>query len=178
MEPRVPRGLTLPAAASAAFFLLAPATVAGVVPWRITGWRLQPPLLGVEGGRAAGALLAAAALGVLADCFVRFVVEGRGTPAPPLPTVSLVVRGAYRHTRNPMYLAVVSIVVGQALLFGSVALLEYAAALLAAFAAFVHLYEEPTLRRRHGRQYEIYAANVPRWIPRLSAWPGGSGPRA
>ena len=157
---------------SAVMLVAGPGTVVGLVPWWITRWRLDPPLAGNLPARVAGvALLAAGALAIL-DSFVRFVVRGHGTPAPPLPPTRLVATGLYRHVRNPMYLAVLGAVAGQALLFGSVALLGYTLTLWGAFHAFVVAYEEPRLRRTFGEEYEAFLANVPRWIPRLRPWTG------
>jgi protein-S-isoprenylcysteine O-methyltransferase Ste14 len=99
---------------------------------------------------------------------VRFVVEGLGTPAPVAPTEHLVVGGLYRYVRNPMYVAVASTIVGQALLLGQLVLLPYAALFLAVTATFVRLHEEPALRRRYGAQYDAYRRAVPGWWPRLS----------
>ena len=79
-----------------------------------------------------------------------------GTPAPVAPTAHLVVGGLYRHVRNPMYVAVVGAVVGQALLLGQFGLLVYAALLQVTFIAFVRGYEEPTLRRQFGPEYDAY----------------------
>ena len=104
---------------------------------------------------------------VLVRAFARFVVEGRGTPAPIGPTERLVVGGDYRFVRNPMYLAVVSAVFGQAMIFGSVALLLYGAVVWAVMAAFVRWYEEPWLRERYGQEYDRYCAAVRAWLPRL-----------
>jgi protein-S-isoprenylcysteine O-methyltransferase Ste14 len=104
--------------------------------------------------------------------FVRFVVEGIGTPAPVAPTQNLVVGGLYRHVRNPMYLAVGATIVGQGLLLGRPILLLYAAAFAAVVFAFVLGYEEPTLARQFGAQYEAYRRAVPGWWPRLRRWPG------
>ena len=100
------------------------------------------------------------------SAFGRFVVEGLGTPAPVAPTERLVVGGLYRSVRNPMYLAVFAAIVGQALVLGRVVLLAYAALVLAVTAAFVRLYEEPTLARRYGEEYERYRREVPGWLPR------------
>jgi protein-S-isoprenylcysteine O-methyltransferase Ste14 len=147
-----------------AFLLLAPGTVAGVIPWSIAGWRIHPALF--PGSRAAGTALAAAALAVLLDSFVRFALRGLGTPAPVLPTRHLVVSGLYRWVRNPMYVAVVSLVAGQGLLLGDVRVLGYAAFLWLVFHLFVLSYEEPTLRRTFGAEYDAFCARVPRWIPR------------
>ena len=160
------------AAGSAAFFALAPGVVAGLVPWWLTGWRASQPLpywapLGVVGGA-----LILGGLVVLVHAFRRFVVEGIGTPAPVAPTERLVVGGLYRYVRNPMYLAVVAIIIGQALVLGRPALLVYAAAVGGATAAFVRWYEEPTLRGQFGAQYEAYRRAVPAWWPRFRPWTG------
>lgn len=117
-------------------------------------------------------LLIVAGVPVLLDSFVRFALKGLGTPAPVFPTRHLVVSGWYRYVRNPMYLAVVAVIVGQGLLFGSVNVLAYALIPWLAAHLFVVFYEEPTLRRTFGAEYEIFCTNVPRWIPRLSAWQG------
>jgi protein-S-isoprenylcysteine O-methyltransferase Ste14 len=107
---------------------------------------------------------------VLTSAFLRFVREGAGTPAPVAPTERLVVGGLYRYVRNPMYLAVLAIIVGQGLAFANPRLLAYALAVWVAFAAFVKLYEEPTLKRRYGEQYEEYRRAVRAWWPRLRGW--------
>jgi protein-S-isoprenylcysteine O-methyltransferase Ste14 len=78
--------------------------------------------------------------------------------------------GPYRFVRNPMYVGVVAIVLGEALLLGAVALLWYAAVVWLAFHLFVLGYEEPTLGRSFGDEYKTYRENVPRWLPRLTAW--------
>jgi protein-S-isoprenylcysteine O-methyltransferase Ste14 len=85
------------------------------------------------------------------------------------------VGGLYRYVRNPMYLAVAAIIVGQALVLGQLVLLPYGAAFVLAVTAFVHWYEEPTLRRRFGEEYERYTRAVPRWLPRRTAWDDGGG---
>jgi protein-S-isoprenylcysteine O-methyltransferase Ste14 len=114
----------------------------------------------------------AAGLAFLLPAFIRFVVEGLGTPAPVAPTERLVIGGAYRHVRNPMYLAVGALIVGQGLLLGQTILLLYAVIFAAAVASFVLGYEEPTLARRFGDSYEAYRREVPRWWPRLRPWSG------
>jgi protein-S-isoprenylcysteine O-methyltransferase Ste14 len=153
------------AAGSAVFLALAPGVVAGVVPWLLTGWDVRADWGVVV--RVAGALLVVAGGIVLLQAFARFVREGAGTPAPVAPTEHLVVGGLYRYVRNPMYLAVAATIVGQALLLGSVVLLAYAALFLAVVVAFVRGYEEPTLARRYGAEYESYRAAVPGWWPRV-----------
>jgi protein-S-isoprenylcysteine O-methyltransferase Ste14 len=152
------------AAGSFVFLLLAPGVVVGVVPWLLTGWESNDwPLL----ERVLGALLIAGGVGVLLHAFGRFVFEGLGTPAPVAPTEQLVVGGLYRHVRNPMYVAVAATIIGQALLLGRPVLLAYAALFMAVVAAFVHLYEEPTLMSRYGEEYAAYRRAVPAWLPRL-----------
>ena len=152
---------------SAGFFVVAPGVVAGVVPGWVTGWwdRGDAPAYLVP-LRAVGVLLVVAGVAVLVPAFVRFVAEGIGTPAPAAPTEQLVVGGLYRHVRNPMYLAVIAIVVGQALLLARPVLLVYAAVAAAAMVSFVTWYEEPALRRQHGEAYDAYRRAVPGWLPR------------
>jgi protein-S-isoprenylcysteine O-methyltransferase Ste14 len=152
------------------FFWVAPATIAGLVPYLLSEWRIQPPLLGVPAGRIVGGIVLALGVVGLVECFGRFALKGRGTPAPIAPPEDLVVSGLYRHVRNPMYVAVVSAIVGQALLFGSVMLLEYAGVVWLVFHVFVLVYEEPTLREQFGSSYAAYQANVRRWWPRLTPW--------
>jgi protein-S-isoprenylcysteine O-methyltransferase Ste14 len=155
---------------SAAFFCLAPGVAAGVVPWLLTGWRVGPPLFGVDAFRVLGVvLIAAAGLGLL-DCFSRFALEGRGTPAPVAPATTLVVSGQYRHVRNPMYLCVVGVILGQGLLFGSEWVLGYGIAVWCGFHVFVVAYEEPALGSQFGEAYATYRANVRRWWPAVRPW--------
>jgi protein-S-isoprenylcysteine O-methyltransferase Ste14 len=122
--------------------------------------------------RLLGGGLLVAALPVLVSAFVRFVRDGLGTPAPVAPTERLVVTGAYRYVRNPMYLAVLSAIVGQGLLLGQTVLLGYAALVALLVVSFVRLYEEPALRRQVGEEYESYRRAVPGWLPRLHPWKG------
>ena len=161
------------AVGSLVFLVLVPGVVAGVVPWWLTGWEAREPLPYWGVAQAAGIVLVAAGVAVLLQAFRRFVVEGVGTPAPVAPTESLVVGGLYRYVRNPMYLAVGATILGQAFVLGRVVLLPYAAAFALAVALFVRRYEEPTLRRRFGSDYERYTRAVPRWWPRRTAWDGG-----
>ena len=157
------------------FLLLAPGTVAGLVPWWITRWHMNPPLLGFSGFRVVGILMIAAGIPVVLDSFARFALQGLGTPAPILPTRHLVVSGLYQYVRNPMYVGVLGIILGQGLLFGDGRLFAYGVLLWLVVHVFVTGYEEPTLRRSFGSEYEAFRRNVPRWIPRLSPWQGGAG---
>jgi protein-S-isoprenylcysteine O-methyltransferase Ste14 len=155
---------TSAAAGSALFLALAPGCVAGLVPFWVTGWRVETELAAPL--RLLGLAAATAGAAALLVAFWRFVQEGAGTPAPVAPPEHLVVGGLYRHVRNPMYLAVLAAVFGQALLLGSGRLAAYGVAVLAALSAFVRCYEEPALSRRFGAEYETYRRAVPRWWPR------------
>jgi len=162
----------LAAAGSVAHFALQPGLVAGLVPWWLTGWRVRQlqPAWAWAPLRVAGVVLLATGVVVLARAFVRFVVEGVGTPAPIVPTRQLVVGGPYRYVRNPMYLAVTAVIVGQALALGQPGLLPYATVVAGATAAFAHGYEEPTLQRQFGARYQAYRQAVPAWWPRRHPW--------
>ncbi|MBI4935961.1 MAG: isoprenylcysteine carboxylmethyltransferase family protein [Actinobacteria bacterium] len=148
------------------FVVVVPGTVAVVIPAIITRWNLVEwgpwPLL-----VAVAAVLIAAGAGVLLHAVWRFAVEGRGTPSPTAPTEELVVSGAYRYTRNPMYLAVAALIGGQALLCSSVGIWLYLVLFSVVVTAFVRLYEEPTLLAAYGESYLRYQQAVPRWVPKL-----------
>ncbi len=151
------------------FSILVPGTVVVLVPrWLLRG---EPTLQGGWTGAAGGLLLVCGAVLYL-RCAWDFAVRGRGTPAPVDPPRELVVSGPYRYVRNPIYLGVLSMVVGEAALYRASVLLGYAGALLLAFHLFVVTYEEPTLRRKFGAAHERYCASVPRWLPRLKPWTG------
>jgi protein-S-isoprenylcysteine O-methyltransferase Ste14 len=152
------------------FLVLAPGVVAGLIPWWLTDWRVEQPLPLWLPVRIVGAVLLAAGVAILLHAFLRFVVEGIGTPAPVAPTQRLVVGGLYRYVRNPMYLAVAAAIVGQGLVLGRLVLLLYAAGFIVVVAAFVRWYEEPTLSRQFGDQYEEYRRSVPGWWPRRHPW--------
>lgn len=159
-------------AGSALFLVVAPGTVAGLLPLLIRGWRFAGDFEPGPALRLAGVVAILIGIAALLECFLRFAWTGVGTPAPVAPTRSLVVGGLYRHVRNPMYLAVVTVIVGQALWFGSFALLVYAALVWIAFHWFVIFYEEPALRRRYAADHRDYAGHVRRWAPRLRPWRG------
>jgi protein-S-isoprenylcysteine O-methyltransferase Ste14 len=155
---------TRAALGSAGFLLLAPGVVAGLVPWMLTGWRGADPPLWLW---AAGWVLIALGTGVVLEAFARFAVEGVGTPAPVAPTEQLVVGGLYRYVRNPMYLAVGAVILGQAAVLGRWVLVGYALVFGATVWSFVHWYEEPTLSRQFGPAYDEYRRSVPGWWPRI-----------
>ena len=157
---------------SIAFLFVAPGVVAGLVPGLISGWQFGPPLLSLEPLRWLGVLLLLLGGTLLLETFARFALQGLGTPAPIAPTRTLVVTGSYRFVRNPMYVAVVSLILGQALLFGNGAVLAYGLVVWLTVHVFVLSYEEPTLSRDYGELYDRYRANVRRWIPRATPWEG------
>lgn len=130
------------------------AAVGVVAPAAIGAWQIAGILAGLAG----------AALAVW--CIFTFVFVGRGTPAPFDPPRRLVIRGPYRFVRNPMYIGAAIAVAGAALFYQSLALLEYAAVFLLLTGVFVLAYEEPTLRRLFGHDYDMYCENVGRWWPR------------
>jgi protein-S-isoprenylcysteine O-methyltransferase Ste14 len=168
-ESRIPAVL-----GTAVFFCVAPGTVAGFVPWWIGKWSVHSPFPGFMALRAIGFALIAAGLVVLIEAFLRFALTGIGTPAPIFPTKHLVVTGSYRFVRNPMYVAAVSLILGQALFFGDIRIFLYGLCGWLATHIFVLSYEEPTLRKAFSADYAVFTANVPRWIPRLTPWDGRS----
>ncbi|GGO64105.1 methyltransferase family protein [Nonomuraea cavernae] len=163
------------AVVSAAFFAAAPGTAAFLGPWWVSGWQAREPFASwvMVPLRVLGTLLVVAGLAVLVHAFARFVVEGLGTPVPIAPPERLVVGGLYRYVRNPMYVAVLGCVVGQAMLFGDGRLLLYAVAVAVPVVLFARFYEEPALRRRFGADYERYRAAVPGWWPTIHPRVGG-----
>ncbi|MFI5896191.1 methyltransferase family protein [Actinoplanes sp. NPDC051513] len=158
------------AAGSAVFFALAPGTVAGLAPWLLTQWRPGAPFAHWLPARLLGIVILVAGAAFLVHAFARFVIEGIGTPAPIAPPTQLVVGGVYRYVRNPMYLAVIATILGQALLLWRPVLLGYAALVTAAMVAFVLGYEQPVLTSKFGDEYTTYRRAVPGWWPRLTPW--------
>jgi protein-S-isoprenylcysteine O-methyltransferase Ste14 len=161
-------GYTGAALGSALFFVIAPGVMAGVVPWLITGYAdpAAPPYA------VLGLALVVVGLAALVACFMQFVREGRGTPAPVAPTQELVVGGLYRWVRNPMYLALGAVILGQAVMFTSVGVLVWLGLFGLAVVTFVVAYEQPTLRSTYGASYDAYCRAVPAWWPRLTPWRG------
>lgn len=144
--------------------VLFPGFFAGFLPWRYFG------LSGVDfswrnPGHLAGATLIAAGTALLLTCIVDFARRGRGTLSPVDPPTQLVVQGPYRYVRNPMYVGVLTIVLGEILLTRSGALALYWFVFFACANLFVIGYEEPYLRRTFGASYERYSSDVKRWIP-------------
>jgi protein-S-isoprenylcysteine O-methyltransferase Ste14 len=154
---------------SVAFFFVAPGIVAGAIPYALSGGRVPDPMPFNGVPAAFGGLLLVLGLIVLIDSFVRFA-RSLGTPAPIAPTQHLVVDGWYRFVRNPMYVAVIAIIFGQALLFASWPAAIWGVIVFATVHLFVVGYEEPALRDQFPAEYEAYFANVRRWLPRLTPW--------
>ncbi len=159
------RAIAWTAAKTILFTLVVPGAVVLYIPYRLAG---SPSRLPDFGARWLLAIpLALFALAVFARCAWDFVTSGRGTPAPYDPPKRLVVRGLYRYVRNPMYVAAISLLLGEAVLFRSRALFLYTLAAFAFYSLLIIGYEEPKLRRTFGEEYERYCRRVPRWLP----WP-------
>jgi len=136
--------------------------VAGIVPWLLTRWDAGSQSAAL---RILGVVVLVAGGALVLETTARFALQGRGTPAPWAPPERFVERGSYRFVRSPMYLGVLLLVVGQALLLGREILFAWAVAAWLIFTAFLVFYEEPQLRRRFGESYEDYRRRVRRWLP-------------
>jgi len=146
--------------------VLLPGFFAGYVPWQFFGLgQVEVDLLNPR--HVAGLACMIAGVALLAACIFEFARSGRGTLSPIDPPRKLVVRGLYRYVRNPMYLSVTTIVMGEVLLTGSRDLLVYWVVWFAGVNLFVIGYEEPTLRQQFGDSYEQYTREVGRWLPRF-----------
>jgi len=151
------------------FTVVVPGTVVVLVPrWLMRGEQTM------QGGwpGVVGAVLFAGGASLYLWCAWNFALRGRGTPAPVDPPRVLVITGPYRYVRNPMYLGVLAMVVGEAAMHRTGVLLGYAGALLLTFHLFVTTYEEPALRKKFGAAHDRYCASVPRWLPRPRPWRG------
>ena len=143
--------------------------------WLVPHWLALPisaALLFRQPARWFGILPLLIGAAIALNCFIHFVASGKGTPAPFDAPRQLVVTGAYRYVRNPMYLGAGLFLAGFAIFFAELSstLLWYAAGLIVGVNAFILAYEEPTLRRKFDGDYEEYCRNVSRWIPRSSPW--------
>ena len=148
------------------FTILVPGTVLGLVPrWLLGGFS------GPESGPLTwlGILIILIGGAVYLRCAWEFAVRGLGTPAPIAPTKFLVTTALHGYVRNPMYIGVFGVLLGEVVTFRSMVLLLYAAFICVAVQLFVIFYEEPTLRRQFGESYEEYLRSVPRWIPKFKA---------
>ena len=147
------------------FTIFIPGTVTILVPYWLLSSSAAPPIqLGLL--RYLGALPLSTGVAIYCWCAWDFTFAGRGTPAPFDPPRELVVRGLYRYVRNPMYVGIVSILLGEALLFASWRLFAYTAFAFIFYSLIVVLYEEPALRHKFGESYRQYCKHVRRWLPR------------
>jgi protein-S-isoprenylcysteine O-methyltransferase Ste14 len=147
------------------FTIFIPGFWTGMMPYWMLPRGAQPDW-GSAG--AAGWLLIAAGIALYFACaFWGFAVRGQGTPLPADPPKKLVVEGPYRVVRNPMYWSVALVVLGEAAVFHSVALLDLAAVFFVCVSLFVLFFEEPALRGKFGAEYEEYCRQTPRWLPRF-----------
>ena len=149
---------------STALFTVVVGTVAGYIPWRLR--QNAAPVTGAAEWLAIFVIAIGIAI-YLYTAFWGFALIGGGTPAPIAPTKILVVRGLHRYVRNPMYIGVGLAIAGQAWLFHSWQIAIYLTCVLAIVNFFVLFYEEPTLRKQFGQEYERYRTSVPRWIPKI-----------
>ena len=148
---------------SATFILFGgPTIVAGLVPWLLTRWASDDPSTALQ---FLGAVLIAIGVGLVLETTARFALQGRGTPAPFAAPERFVARGSYRVVRNPMYVGVLAVIVGQALLLGRELLLGWVGVAAILFQLFIVLHEEPELRKRFGAEYDAYCRRVGRWLP-------------
>lgn len=159
------------------FTLIVPATIAVWLPLLIVSSPGARGSISLDGFRYAGLVGILIGASIYVWCAWDFTFAGKGTPAPIDPPKQLVVRGLYKYVRNPMYVGVLSLILGQAIWFQSRALFGYAALVFLLFFAFVVFYEEPTLRKKFGQSYERYCKNVPRWIPRIKLRPTSNSSR-
>lgn len=143
-----------------AFTVFVPGVVAGYVPFSL----VQGASLTAGVAQWCGGALMSFGCAVYGWCLWDFAVTGRGTPAPIDPPRVLVVRGLYRWSRNPMYVGVLSVIAGWALIFRSLPVLGYGIVVALAFQTFVMLYEEPHLARVFGPSYQAYRQRVRRWL--------------
>ena len=147
------------------FTIFVPGFWTVLVPYWVIG---RGARFGLGGTTIAGGLLVVAGVALYLMCaFWGFVLRGGGTPVPIDPPKKLVVEGPYRVVRNPMYWAVLCVMLGEATVFRSLPLAEIGCAFFAFTMLFVMFYEEPLLREKFGAEYEAYCHRVPRWIPRL-----------
>ena len=168
---------TTAAAVSVAWGVALGVTFGGLLPYLLGDWHFHQPLPDWAIAQAAGGLFIGAGLVPIVASFVEFT-KANGTPVPVASPPRLVVSGFYRYVRNPIYVGFLVMLLGEALLFGSLGLLKYAAVAWCIGAAAVHWYEEPTLARKFGAEYQDYRRAVRAWIPRLHPWTPGQAASA
>ncbi|MFP8953214.1 methyltransferase family protein [Natrialbaceae archaeon A-arb3/5] len=151
------------------FTILVPGTVAVAIPRLLANWRPYPRLpISASGGRRAGNISLVAGTALYAHTAFQFGSEGEGTPSPTDEPDELVTGGIYTYTRNPMYIGILLIIIGQALRQRSLSVLWWAVGCWIGFHNRVIRFEEPHLAEEHGEAYEQYRERVPRWLPQIS----------
>ena len=161
------QGVFIPLVKLAVFTFLVPGSVTAWVPYYFYRSSLRRDFVGANLPTVVAFLSIALGMAGYLWCALDFTFRGKGTPAPIDPPKVLVVRGLYRYVRNPMYISVLLILLGECLLFRSGALLRYIGYCFLFVFLFVLFYEEPALRHKFGASYEQYCKDVPRWIPRF-----------
>lgn len=149
------------------FTVLAPGTVTVLLPFLILRAGFGFVAINGYGFKIAGAAVIIPGVLIYLWCAMGFAIEGRGTPAPHDPPKELVHKGLYRFVRNPMYVGVLTVLLGEVVYFGSGALLVYMLFVFSVFNIFIVKYEEPTLKKKFGESYERYCSSVPRWLPKF-----------
>jgi protein-S-isoprenylcysteine O-methyltransferase Ste14 len=152
------------------FTVLVPGTVAVLIPNRLVSAAAARGSVALGSFHYVGVGLIVAGALIYLWCAWDFAFAGKGTPAPIDPPKELVVKGLYKYVRNPMYIGVLSLVLGQAIWYESSRLFAYAVVVFLLFSAFVFLYEEPALTQKFGDSYRRYCETVPRWFPRFGGW--------
>jgi protein-S-isoprenylcysteine O-methyltransferase Ste14 len=149
------------------FTLLVPGTVLGLIPLMVidSGWGAH---FALGSAHLLGFILLVPGIAIIIWCFIDFIRRGQGTPAPYDPPRRLVVIGFYKCVRNPQYVGVILVAIGEAILSGKALLFGYAVCLAIGYHLFVRFYEEPTLQKAFGEEYVRYCASVSRWLPRRS----------
>lgn len=151
------------------------ATFGALLPYLLGDWHMHRPLPGWAAAEAVGGVLVAVGLVPIGTSFAEFV-RADGTPVPVASPPRLLVQGPYRYVRNPIYVGFLVVLLGETLIVGSIGLLEYTAFAFCIGAGAVRFYEEPTLARRFGAEYQSYRRAVHAWIPRLHPWTPDSPP--
>jgi len=146
------------------FTVLQPGVVAGLIPWLILGDKVNSISKPIQWYQYFGFIIVAVGFIVMINCIISFAIKGKGTLSPADPTKKLVVTGLYNYSRNPMYVGVILILIGEALFFQSTKLLLYSILIYTAFYFFIILFEEPRLRKDFGQEYINYCKKVRRFI--------------
>jgi protein-S-isoprenylcysteine O-methyltransferase Ste14 len=147
------------------FTILQPGLVAGLIPYWILGRKaMSVPIQPQKFHQYLGVMIFIVGLGIMLSCIVNFAIKGRGTLSPADPTKHLVVAGLYKYSRNPMYLGVIMMLIGEAVFFQSSALWIYLVVVFIGFHLFILMHEEPRLKKDFEAEYKEYCKKVRRWI--------------